>query len=77
MCDRILKTWCLYFLGDLRLYEASNISFLLTNTGDVSVQFVVTISNGTADVSIQKGNLDGKEIYNGLVTITPNSLETQ
>nr|XP_022288711.1 von Willebrand factor A domain-containing protein 7-like [Crassostrea virginica] len=63
--------------GDLRLYEASNISFLLTNTGDVSVQFVVTISNGTADVSIQKGNLDGKEIYNGLVTITPNSLETQ
>ncbi|XP_078333510.1 uncharacterized protein LOC111100854 isoform X2 [Crassostrea virginica] len=64
-------------LGDLRLYETSNISFSLTNTGDSSVEFNIAISDGHVDISVQTGSLDSGEIYNGVVMVTPTSLQTQ
>lgn len=67
----------LLFVGDLRLYETSNISFSLTNTGDSSVEFNIAISDGHVDISVQTGSLDSGEIYNGVVMVTPTSLQTQ
>lgn len=67
----------LLFVGDLRLYETSNISFSLTNTGDSSVEFNIAISDGHVDISVQTGSLDSGEIYNGVVMLTPTSLQTQ
>ena len=67
----------LLFVGDLRLYETSNISFSLTNTGDSSVEFNIAISDGHVDISVQTGSLDSGEIYNGIVMVTPTSLQTQ
>lgn len=66
-----------FVVGDLRLYETSNISFSLTNTGDSSVEFNITISDGHVDMSVQTGSLDSGEVYNGVVMVTPTSLQTQ
>ena len=72
-----VANFLLLFVGDLRLYETSNISFSLTNTGDSSVEFNIAISDGHVDISVQTGSLDSGEIYNGVVMVTPTSLQTQ
>lgn len=63
-------------LRNLRLHDASNITFSLTNTGESLLDFVITISDGYSDVSVQRGSLDGGKVYDGMVTITPTSLQT-
>ena len=66
-----------FVVDDLRLYETSNISFSLTNTGDSSVEFNITFSDGHVDMSVQTGSLDSGEVCNGVVMVTPTSLQTQ
>lgn len=63
-------------LGDLRLHDASNITFSLTNIGEDLLDFVITITDGYSDISVQRGSLDGGKVYGGIITITPTSLQT-
>lgn len=62
--------------GDLRLNEASNISFSLTNTGENLIVFVITIFDGNTDVKIQRDSLYSGDVYTDVVEVIPNSLQT-
>lgn len=66
----------MFFEGNLRLNEASNISFSLTNTGESLIVFVITISDGNTDVKVQRDSLYGGDVYNDVVEVIPNSLQT-
>ena len=56
--------------------EQTNISFSLTNTGDSTEDFTVTISNGKESVDVQTGRLEAGQVYNAVVGITPDSLNS-
>ncbi|XP_062573736.1 von Willebrand factor A domain-containing protein 7-like [Saccostrea cucullata] len=62
-------------LGQLRLNESTNITFTLTNTGDSSVNFMITVSNGKTNITVQPGNLSAGEIYTAVAMVTPDSLQ--
>ncbi|XP_061178318.1 uncharacterized protein LOC133186947 [Saccostrea echinata] len=62
-------------LGQLRLNESTNISFSLTNTGDSTVNFMITVSNGKTNITVQPGNLSSGEVYNAVAMLTPDSLQ--
>lgn len=64
------------FEGDLRLNEASNISFSLASSGESLIVFVITISDGNTDVKVQRDSLYGGDVYTDVVEIIPNSLQT-
>lgn len=66
----------MFFEGNLRLNEASNISFSLTNTGESLIVFVITISDGNTDVKVQRDSLYGGDVYTDVVKVIPNSLQT-
>lgn len=66
----------MFFEGNLRLNEASNISFSLTNTGESLIVFVITISDGNTDVKVQQDSLYGGDVYTDVVEVIPNSLQT-
>ncbi|XP_078333516.1 von Willebrand factor A domain-containing protein 7-like isoform X2 [Crassostrea virginica] len=62
--------------GDLRMNEQTNISFSLTNTGDSTEDFIVTISKGKESVDVQTGRLEAGQVYNAVVGVTPDSLNS-
>lgn len=66
----------MFFEGNLRLHEASNISFSLTNTGESLIVFVITISDGNTDVKVQRDSLYGGDVHTDVVEVIPNSLQT-
>ncbi|XP_062573737.1 von Willebrand factor A domain-containing protein 7-like [Saccostrea cucullata] len=62
-------------LGQLRLNGSTNITFTLTNTGDSTVIFMITVSNGKTNITVQPGNLSAGEKYSAIVMVTPDSLQ--
>ena len=56
--------------------EQTNISFSLTNTGDSIEDFIVTISKGKESVDVQTGRLEAGQVYNAVVGVTPDSLNS-
>lgn len=56
--------------------EQTNISFSLTNTGDSTEDFIVTISKGKESVDVQTGRLEAGQVYNAVVGVTPDSLNS-
>lgn len=63
-------------LGALRLNEGTNISFSLTNTGDSTAEFIITISDGDTTIDVQTGILKTGQIYEAVVMVTPDSLKS-
>lgn len=66
----------LWLIGDLRLNEGTNISFSLTNTGDSTAEFIITISDGDTTIDVQTGFLQAGQIYEAVVMVTPDSLKS-
>lgn len=71
-----VKLRVLPVLGDLRLNEGTNISFSLTNTGDSTAEFIITISDGDTTIDVQTGFLQAGQIYEAVVMVTPDSLKS-
>lgn len=63
-------------LGYLRLNEGTNISFSLTNNGDSTADFIITISDGSTNIDVQTGILESGQIYQAVVMVTPDSLKS-